>query len=135
MFLAVLSYIGILVGFVFLTLAIGTVHLDSEFSSAFFINSRLIGMIVAAGLYYLSELVEEHSRFTKRLLEKLILGIVVIHILLLLFDHFPFWLTVFSIATQFVYYQNLKQFPFIQLSSSTFIASCGKILFFFFLHS
>ncbi|KAK9382443.1 transmembrane adaptor Erv26 [Kockiozyma suomiensis] len=104
MFLAVLSYIGILVGFVFLTLAI------------------------AAGLYYLSELVEEHSRFTKRLLEKLILGIVVIHILLLLFDHFPFWLTVFSIATQFVYYQNLKQFPFIQLSSSTFIASCVLVL-------
>ncbi|KAK7204824.1 transmembrane adaptor Erv26 [Myxozyma melibiosi] len=104
MFLALLSYIGILVGFVFLTLAI------------------------AAGLYYLSELVEEHSRFTKRLLEKLIFGIIGIHVLLLLFDHFPFWLTIFSIATQLVYFQNLKQFPFIQLSSSTFIASCVLVL-------
>ncbi|KAK9449241.1 transmembrane adaptor Erv26 [Limtongia smithiae] len=104
MILALLSYCGIIIGFVFLTLAI------------------------AAGLYYLSELVEEHSRFTQRLLEKLIYGIIGVHVLLLLFDHFPFWLTVFSIATQVVYYQNLKQFPFIQLSSGTFIASCVIVL-------
>ncbi|KAK9323028.1 transmembrane adaptor Erv26 [Lipomyces orientalis] len=104
MFLALLSYVGIIVGFVFLTLAI------------------------AAGLYYLSELVEEHSRFTKRLLEKLIYGIIGTHVLLLIFDHFPFWLTLFSIGTQVVYYQNLKQFPFIQLSSGVFIASCVLVL-------
>ncbi|KAK9455039.1 transmembrane adaptor Erv26 [Dipodascopsis uninucleata] len=104
MFLALLSYVGILVGFIFLTLAI------------------------AAGLYYLSELVEEHSRFTKRFLEKLIYTIIGIHVVLLIFDHFPFWLTLFSIGTQVVYLQNLKQFPFIQLSSSVFIASCVLVL-------
>ncbi|KAK9385564.1 transmembrane adaptor Erv26 [Lipomyces mesembrius] len=104
MFLALLSYIGIIVGFIFLTLAI------------------------AAGLYYLSELVEEHSRFTKRLLEKLIYGIIATHVVLLVFDHLPFWLTLFSIGTQVVYYQNLKQFPFIQLSSGVFISSCVLVL-------
>ncbi|KAK9468653.1 transmembrane adaptor Erv26 [Lipomyces arxii] len=104
MILTLLSYVGIVTGFVFLTLA------------------------VAAGLYYLSELVEEHSRFTKRLLEKLIYGIIAVYVLLLLFDHFPFWLTIFSIVTQIVYLQNMKQFPFIQLSSSTFIASCVLVL-------
>ncbi|KAK9460388.1 transmembrane adaptor Erv26 [Lipomyces oligophaga] len=104
MFLALLSYVGIIFGFVFLTLAI------------------------AAGLYYLSELVEEHSRFTKRLLERLIYAIIGLHVLLLLFDHFPFWLTAFSIGTQVVYLQNLKQFPFIQLSSAVFISSCVLVL-------
>ncbi|KAK9470513.1 transmembrane adaptor Erv26 [Dipodascopsis tothii] len=104
MILSILSYVGIAVGFVFLTLAI------------------------AAGLYYLSELVEEHSTYTKNLLEKLIYAISVVHVLLLVFDRFPFWLTVFSLVSQGVYYQNLRQFPFIQLSSSTFIASCVLVL-------
>ncbi|KAK9476894.1 transmembrane adaptor Erv26 [Lipomyces japonicus] len=104
MILTLLSYLGIIVGFVFLTLAI------------------------AAGLYYLSELVEEHSRFTKQLLEKLIYGIIIVHLLLFLIDKFPFWLTVFGIVTQVVYLQNLKQFPFIQLTSPIFISSCVLVL-------
>ncbi|CEP63184.1 Svp26p LALA0_S07e04324g [Lachancea lanzarotensis] len=100
MILQALSYVGTVLGFLFLTLSI------------------------AAGLYYISELVEEHSEPTKRFLTRAIYGIIVIYVLLLILDSFPFKLSVFSIASYVVYLRNLKHFPFISLSSPTFLASC-----------
>ncbi|SCU90058.1 LADA_0F01530g1_1 [Lachancea dasiensis] len=100
MILQALSYAGTLLGFLFLTLSI------------------------AAGLYYISELVEEHSEPTKRFLTKAIYAVISLHVLLLVLDGFPFKLSVFSIASYLVYFQNLKHFPFISLTSVTFLASC-----------
>ncbi|SCU86511.1 LANO_0C08240g1_1 [Lachancea nothofagi CBS 11611] len=100
MILQALSYAGTLLGFLFLTLSI------------------------AAGLYYISELVEEHSEPTKRFLNRAIYAIIVLYLLLLVLDSFPFKLSVFSILSYVVYLQNLKHFPFISLTSPTFIASC-----------
>lgn len=100
MFLQLLAYIGIIVGFVFLTLAI------------------------ASGLYYVSELVEEHTVPTKKFLTRSIYAVILIYVLLLIFDGFPWMLTLFSIATYVIYLQNLNKFPFIDLKSPIFIASC-----------
>lgn len=104
MFLQLLSYAGIVLGFIFLTLAI------------------------ASGLYYISELVEEHSAPTKRFLTRSIYSIIGIYILLWLFDGFPFLLTAFSIGTYWVYLQNLNKFPFIDLKSPVFISSCVLVI-------
>ncbi|KAG7663027.1 SVP26 [[Candida] subhashii] len=100
MFLQLLSYVGIAVGFIFLVLSI------------------------ASGLYYISELVEEHTEPTKRFLTKLIYGIMVTFILLLIFDKFPWKLTFFSIFSYYVYLQNLKKFPYVELTSPIFLISC-----------
>ncbi|CCH40870.1 putative membrane protein [Wickerhamomyces ciferrii] len=100
MFLSLLSYAGIVLGFVLLTLSI------------------------ASGLFYISELVEEQSAPTKKFLTRSIYTIIGIYVLLWLFDGFPFWLTLFSIVTYVIYLQNLKHFPLIQLKSPVFIASC-----------
>ncbi|CAN6653762.1 protein Svp26p [Trichomonascus vanleenenianus] len=81
-------------------------------------------MAIACGLYYLSELVEEYTVFTKKLLTRLIYTIIGVHVALLVVDRFPLKLTAFSIIAHCVYLQNLKRFPFINLRSSTFIASC-----------
>ncbi|AMD19853.1 HCL298Wp [Eremothecium sinecaudum] len=99
MFLQLLALCGTILGFLFLTLSI------------------------ASGLYYLSELIEEYSEPTRRFLTKAIYVIVGLHVLLL-FDGFPILLTFFSIASYFIHYQNLKQFPFVSLSSPTFICTC-----------
>ncbi|CCE83033.1 Piso0_002807 [Millerozyma farinosa CBS 7064] len=104
MILAVLSVLGIITGFIFLVLAI------------------------ASGLYYISEIVEEHSEPTKRLLTKLIYGIIGTLILLWLFDGFPFTLIVFSVFSYYVYLQNLHKFPYVQLSSTSFLASCVLVI-------
>jgi hypothetical protein len=104
MFLQLLSYVGIVLGFVFLTLAI------------------------ASGLYYVSELVEEHTVPTKKFLARSIYAIVGLHVLLLLFDGFPWLLTIFSIFTYWVYYQNLKMFPVIDLKGPVFVSSCVLVV-------
>ncbi|PNP51355.1 hypothetical protein THARTR1_08005 [Trichoderma harzianum] len=71
--LPLLGYAGAILGFCFLTLSI------------------------ASGLYYLSELVEEHTVLAKRLLTRLIQIIIGVQVVLWLIDGFPFWATVLGI--------------------------------------
>ena len=100
MILQALSYAGTILGSIFLTLSI------------------------AAGLYYISELVEEYSEPTRGFLTKSIYSVITILIFLLIFDRFPVKLTLFAIFSHIIYLQNLKKFPFINLSSPNFILSC-----------
>lgn len=104
MFLQLLSLAGIVVGFLFLVLSI------------------------ALGLYYVSELVEEHTEPTKRFLRRLIQGIIALLVLLWLFDSFPFKLTAFSVFSYVIYLQNLQKFPYVQLTSPIFLASCVLVI-------
>ncbi|MCJ1399682.1 erv26 super protein [Xylographa trunciseda] len=101
--LPLIGYIGILLGFCFLTLAI------------------------ASGLYYLSELVEEHTVTAKKLLTRLIYSVIVLQILLVAVDRFPLGLSALSIASHAVYLQNLRFFPTVRLADPVFILSCGEL--------
>ncbi|KAM5435009.1 erv26 superfamily protein [Microsporum canis] len=98
--LPLLGYLGVIIGFCFLTLAI------------------------ASGLYYLSELVEEHTVIARRLLTRLIYSIIAVHVLLWLIDGFPFYLSALSIISHLVYAGNLRRFPIVKLSDPIFLASC-----------
>ncbi|RJE26595.1 hypothetical protein PHISCL_01107 [Aspergillus sclerotialis] len=98
--LPLVGYLGVVGGFAFLTLAI------------------------ASGLYYLSELVEEHTVLARRTLSRLIYSVIVIQILLLLFDRFPFSLSLLSVLSHLVYASNLRRFPIVKLSDPLFILSC-----------
>ncbi|KAJ5085634.1 hypothetical protein N7532_010405 [Penicillium argentinense] len=102
--LPLVGYLGVIVGFSFLTLAI------------------------ASGLYYLSELVEEHTVLARRLLNRLIYGIIVIQVLLVIFDRFPFFLSLLGILSHLVYASNLRRFPIVKLSDPLFILSCILVL-------
>src|SRR3954453_12149794 len=101
--LPLVGYLGLALGFCFLTLSI------------------------ASGLYYLSELVEEHSVFSAKLLRRLIYGIIAVHILLL-FDSFPWHLTALGVISHLCYMSNLRHFPFVKLSDPLFILSCVLVL-------
>ncbi|QIX01291.1 hypothetical protein AMS68_006808 [Peltaster fructicola] len=101
--LPLLGIIGLVLGFLFLTLAI------------------------ASGLYYLSELVEEHSVLTKKFLSYLVFVIIGIQVLLLI-DRLPLTLSLLSIASHVIYLQNLRRFPWVKLSDPIFIASCVLVL-------
>jgi type IV secretory pathway TrbD component len=102
--LPLLGYLGLALGFCFLTLSI------------------------ASGLYYLSELVEEHTVLSARLLRNLIYTIITIHLLLWLVDGFPFGLTALGIASHAVYASNLRHFPIVKLRDPLFILSCVLVL-------
>lgn len=99
------GYVGAVIGFCFLTLAI------------------------ASGLYYMSELVEEHSVLAKRLLTRLIYAIIGIQTTLWLVDGFPFWASMLGIVSHVIYLGNMRRFPFVKLSDPLFLLSCGMSFF------
>ena len=82
--------------------------------------------ILASGLYYLSELVEEHTVFAKRFLTRLIYSIMVLQLLLCVVDGFPFLLTTLGIFSHVIYLGNMRRFPFVKLSDPLFVTSCGE---------
>ena len=102
--LPLLGYLGLVLGFLFLTLSI------------------------ASGLYYLSELVEEHSVLASKLLKRLIYVIIAVLALLSIFDSFPLYLSALGIASHIVYASNLRHFPIVKLSDPLFILSCGLVI-------
>ncbi|KAK4129082.1 DUF396-domain-containing protein [Parathielavia appendiculata] len=102
--LPLVGYLGSIVGFCFMTLAI------------------------ASGLYYLSEIVEEHTVIAKRFLTKLIYSIMVLQLLLCIVDRFPVLLTTLGIFSHFVYLGNMRRFPFVKLTDPLFLTSCVLVL-------
>ncbi|GAB1310693.1 erv26 super protein [Madurella fahalii] len=102
--LPLLGYLGSIVGFCFMTLAI------------------------ASGLYYLSELVEEHTVIAKRFLTKLIYSIIALQLLLCVVDKFPFLPTALGVFSHVIYLGNMRRFPFVRLSDPLFMTSCVLVL-------
>lgn len=102
--LPVLGYAGLALGFSFLTLSI------------------------ASGLYYLSELVEEHSVLSAKVLQRMIYTIIAIQILLCAVDSFPWHLTLLGVVSHVTYASNLRHFPIVKLADPLFIASCALVL-------
>ncbi|KAI8647047.1 transmembrane adaptor Erv26-domain-containing protein [Parasitella parasitica] len=79
---------------------------------------------LACGLYYLAELVEEYSVYTKKVIKWMTACIISLHVLFWIFDGLPFFHLAFSIFSHCVYSLNLKNFPFISLTSIPFLSSC-----------
>lgn len=75
-----------------------------------------------------AEFVEEYTVLTRKIIKNVTGVVVAIHILLWMFDDFPFWRIIFSVMCHGVYTLNLKTFPFISLTSIQFIASCVLVL-------
>jgi hypothetical protein len=102
--LPLVGYAGLVLGFCFLTLSI------------------------ASGLYYLSELVEEHSVLASKLLRQLIYAVIAVQLLLWAVDGFPFFLVALGVVSHVVYMSNLRHFPIVKLSDPLFILSCVLVI-------
>ena len=103
-------------------------------------------MSVASGLLWISELIEEHSRMAKvvgqrgiyvrELLEcspnlrlTMYQVIILIHFLLYFYDSLPLQHILFSVFCHIVYLQNFTHtWPFISLSSVSFLGSCVLVV-------
>ncbi|KAL6927965.1 hypothetical protein ACO0SA_004589 [Hanseniaspora valbyensis] len=102
--LNILAVVGSILGFVFLTLSL------------------------ASGLYYISELIETKTVYTKKVLTKLIFGITITFVLLIFTDGLPIKLCLLSIISHGVYYKNLEKFPMINLHNIYFILSIVLVI-------
>ncbi|XP_066404935.1 protein TEX261 [Molothrus aeneus] len=103
-FMYVLSWLSLLVQVAFVTLAI------------------------AAGLYYLAELIEEYTVATRRIIKSMIWFSSAVHLGLFLFEHFPTVLVATGLFSNLVYLGLLQSFPCIVLTSSNFLLSCVLVV-------
>ncbi|OBZ76242.1 Protein SVP26 [Grifola frondosa] len=100
-----LSYAGAAAAFIFVTLSL------------------------ASGLLWISELIEEHSRYAKVIGRRSIYAVIAIHVLLYFYDSLPLKHILFSIFCHIVYLQNFTaSWPFISLTSLSFLASCVLVI-------
>ncbi|CAN8207813.1 unnamed protein product [Coccothraustes coccothraustes] len=103
-FMYVLSWLSLLVQVAFVTLAI------------------------AAGLYYLAELIEEYTVATRRIIKSMIWFSSGVQLGLFLFEHFPALLVALGLFSNLVYLGLLQSFPCIVLTSSNFLLSCVLVV-------
>uniref|UniRef100_A0A6M2DWW1 Protein TEX261 n=1 Tax=Xenopsylla cheopis TaxID=163159 RepID=A0A6M2DWW1_XENCH len=104
-FLHTLSYFSLLVQIVFITISI------------------------AAGLYYLAELVEEHTVVAKQAIYVMVSISILIYIGFIFFETFSWFLIICGLAAQLFHCIILKNFPFVQLSSFSFITTVMLLVF------
>ncbi|CAG5112116.1 Oidioi.mRNA.OKI2018_I69.chr2.g6369.t1.cds [Oikopleura dioica] len=89
-----------------------------------FILQCALGILsLAAGLYYIAEIIEEYTQATERLLRYMIFASTAIFVGLLLFEGFPFLMILVGLFSNLVYFGLLRTFPLIELSSPNFILS------------
>lgn len=83
-----------------------------------------ITLALAAGLYYLAELVEEYTVVSGRIIKWLHVVVAAVYIGLIIFEDFYYSVTILGLVSVCIYSLMLKDFPFIELSSPVFITSC-----------
>lgn len=96
---------------------------------ALFIQICIVTLSIAAGLYYLAELVEEYTVFTSKIIRYMIIGTAVVFLLIFLFEDFPLLMIASGLATSVAYFVVLQTFPFFDLTSPAFIASVVLLIF------
>lgn len=83
---------------------------------------------LAAGLYYIAEAVEEYTVMTAKIIKYMIYATSIIMLGLFFIEGMPFYLVAALLLSNVDHYFLLNEFPFISLSSPTFIA--GAVLVF-----
>lgn len=108
-------------------------HLPSLFVLVVYLSGYLFllfaAICLACGLYYLVELAEEYTVFTKKLIRISILLLLPLHFLLYLYERFPFFPCLTGFVSHTVYLWLLRSFPFIQPTSTPFVVACLFFLF------
>eukprot|EP00188_Purpureofilum_apyrenoidigerum_P003512 Plantae.Rhodophyta-Purpureofilum_apyrenoidigerum.ctg36966.p1 GENE.Plantae.Rhodophyta-Purpureofilum_apyrenoidigerum.ctg36966~~Plantae.Rhodophyta-Purpureofilum_apyrenoidigerum.ctg36966.p1 ORF type:complete len:242 (+),score=43.95 Plantae.Rhodophyta-Purpureofilum_apyrenoidigerum.ctg36966:84-728(+) len=78
---------------------------------------------LACGFYYLAELAEEYTSWTKKLLKVLVAVELFVFLLLWAYERFAFGYCAISFLAHAVYFQLLRTFPFMRPRSPEFISS------------
>ncbi|XP_053406822.1 protein TEX261-like [Mercenaria mercenaria] len=91
------------------------------------IQILVVTLSIAAGLYYLAELVEEYTVFTSKVIGYLIIFTTAVYVCLLLFEELPFTVILCGLLGNGAYYLLLNDFPYFALTSPGFIGSVVSV--------
>ncbi|XP_061171264.1 protein TEX261-like [Saccostrea echinata] len=95
---------------------------------ALIIQICVITLSVAAGLFYLAEIVEEYTVLTARIIKYMLIGTTVIFIGLLLFEDLPLYMIVVGLVGNIAYFFVLQTFPYFELMSPSFLMSIALVV-------
>ncbi|XP_030032932.1 protein TEX261 [Manduca sexta] len=88
---------------------------------AFLIQSAFAVAAVAAGMYYLAELVEEYTVTAKYVISWMIFGTILIHIGLIFLEDLPIHLNLLGLFQQGLHILLMRNFPAVCVTSVPFI--------------
>lgn len=103
-FLSLLSYFSLLVQICFVTVSI------------------------AAGLYYLAELVEEYTVLAKKVITWMIVGSVLLYVVFIFTERFTWTLILCGLGAQALHAAILKNFPYVKFLSPSFLGAVILLL-------
>ncbi|XP_062597961.1 protein TEX261-like [Saccostrea cucullata] len=95
---------------------------------ALVIQICVITLSVAAGLFYLAEIVEEYTVLTAKIIKYMLIGTTVIFLGLLLFEDLPLYMTVLGLVGNIAYFFVLQTFPYFELMSPSFLFSIALVV-------
>ncbi|XP_046368302.1 protein TEX261-like [Haliotis rufescens] len=95
---------------------------------ALVIQIFVVTLSIAAGLYYLAELVEEYTVTTARIIRVLIALTTVVYICIFFFEEFPLSVIVCGLGANLSYFFLLQSFPYFEMSSVPLISGIGLML-------
>jgi len=87
-----------------------------------------VTLAIAAGLYYLAELVEEYTVLTAKIIRWMVILTLCTYIGLFLFENLPLSIIICGIIAQLAHFALLSNFPFFSVSSPAFLASMVMVL-------
>ncbi len=91
---------------------------------AFILIATCLTISVAAGMYYVAELIEEYTTVAKRIIRLILIIVTSLNILLILFEtQFTWTLCAIGLISNIIYFFILADFPVIGFLSPTFLFS------------
>ncbi|KAI8789650.1 protein TEX261 [Biomphalaria glabrata] len=96
---------------------------------ALVIQMCVVTLSIAAGLYYLAELVEEYTSIAGKTIKYLVYGTIVVYAGLLIFEDVGFLMVAGGLLSCLAYLFILQNFPYFFLTSPSFISAVVLLLF------
>jgi len=87
-----------------------------------------VTLSLAAGLYYLAELVEEYTQLTGKLIKVLTLSTLGVYFGLFVFEDVTSSMVAGGVVAQVLHLALLHNFPYFDVMSPTFIGACAMLL-------
>jgi hypothetical protein len=85
-------------------------------------------LAIAAGLYYLAELVEEYTKYTAKVIKFLTVATLSIYVCLFLFEELTTTMILAGVAAQISHLFLLQNFPFFNLTSPSFLTASALVI-------
>ncbi|KAM3957638.1 protein TEX261 [Aphomia sociella] len=87
------------------------------------VQAVFVTLAIAAGLYYLAELVEEYTVTAKYVISWTVFITASLHVGLIVFEDLPLHLNMMGLVQQALHGFLMRQFPMVRVTSVTFIAA------------